>query len=187
MPARTMPIDRLRNRIAMLWMVASAAILLLLVIQSLADTYEIPESRVSLETPARAPGNTLGGAPSNPAVGSSANSSDGTPRTSFTKDVWAWILPLLFPTLGLIVTTIVATRVPGGRPERVRCSFAYAALAFSVFYLLLIAITLLLQPFYATSPSDAVAKMQLSNLWLGPLQALVTSALAVAFVRGEKD
>jgi hypothetical protein len=49
----------------------------------------------------------------------------------------------------------------------------------SLFYLLLVALSILLQPLLAeTSP---LTLMQRSNLWLGPLQGLCVAALGFFF------
>ena len=50
----------------------------------------------------------------------------------------------------------------------------------SVFYLAMVSLTLLVQPFLTT---PALELMQRSNLWLGPLQGLAAATLG-AFFRG---
>src|SRR3954447_9850431 len=40
-------------------------------------------------------------------------------------------------------------------------------------------LTILIQPFASKTPAEAVGLMRTSNLWLGPLQGLVASALGV--------
>jgi hypothetical protein len=65
----------------------------------------------------------------------------------------------------------------------VRRSFFQIAFGFSAFYLLLILLTLAIQPFTQTGPLQL---MRLSNLWLGPVQGLVASAIGVLFV-SKKD
>ena len=71
----------------------------------------------------------------------------------------------------------------------VRKSFLLLALWLSTFYLVLVFLTIAIQPFTATNPLDL---MKMSNLWLGPLQGVVASALGVLFVtkrptRGELE
>jgi hypothetical protein len=56
------------------------------------------------------------------------------------------------------------------------------ALWLSCAYLLLILLSILVQPF---APLPPLALMQQSNLWLGPLQGLVAGALGAFFVKAE--
>ena len=50
----------------------------------------------------------------------------------------------------------------------------------SVVYILLVLATILLQPFAAVGP---IALLEMSNLWLGPIQGLAIGALGVFFVK----
>ena len=59
-----------------------------------------------------------------------------------------------------------------------RTSFYRLALALSIFYLALVLLTILIQPLTGT---DTLDLMKRSNLWLGPIQGLVGSALGVLF------
>lgn len=97
---------------------------------------------------------------------------------------WGWFLPTVMPTLSLIigVLAIAATRKAAGDKEVDRF-FYRLAFGLSAFYLLLVALTLLLQPFLPFAPLEL---MQQSNLWLGPLQGLVSAALGIFFVKGEQ-
>jgi hypothetical protein len=96
------------------------------------------------------------------------------------QEVWGWILPTLMPTLGLIVTVLGYTALDRGITETVvRKSFFVLAFWLSASYLFLILLTILIQPFTAADP---VGLMRMSNLWLGPFQGLVASALGVLFV-----
>ena len=99
---------------------------------------------------------------------------------SSVQEVWGWILPTLMPTLGLIVTVLGYTALDRGVTETVvRKSFFVLAFWLSASYLFFILLTILIQPLTAADP---VALMRMSNLWLGPFQGLVASALGVLFV-----
>jgi hypothetical protein len=99
---------------------------------------------------------------------------------SSVQEVWGWILPTLMPTLGLIVTVLGYTALDRGITETVvRKSFFVLAFWLSASYLFFILLTILIQPFTAADP---VGLMRMSNLWLGPFQGLVASALGVLFV-----
>ena len=97
-----------------------------------------------------------------------------------TQEAWGWLLPILMPTLGMIVSVLGYTALePRASSFVVRKVFVRIAVWLSIFYQLLILLTLLVQPFVGTDPIDL---MHTSNLWLGPFQGLVGSALGVLFV-----
>jgi hypothetical protein len=96
-----------------------------------------------------------------------------------TQEVWGWILPTLMPTLSLIVTVLSYSALdPAMSGTVVRRDFYRLAFWLSGAYLFVILLTLLVQPF---SSGDPIQLMQMSNLWLGPFQGLVASALGVLF------
>ncbi len=97
-----------------------------------------------------------------------------------TPEAWGWLLPTLMPTLGMIITVLSYTALdPLLSASVVRKTFFRVALWLSVLYLFLILLTILIQPIAGT---DAIELMRRSNLWLGPFQGLVASALGVLFV-----
>lgn len=100
-----------------------------------------------------------------------------------TQEVWGWLLPTLTPTLGLIVTVLGYTALdPKALEAVVRRSFFVLSLWLSTLYLILVLIVILIQPFVGADCARAVELMRMSNLWLGPIQGLVASALGVLFV-----
>ncbi len=100
------------------------------------------------------------------------------------QDAWGWLLPTIMPTLGMIVAGLTVTALDPVRSESVvRTSYYRLALWLSVFYLLLVSLTILIQPF---TGADPVTLMHSSNLWLGPSQGLVGSALGVLFASKQK-
>jgi len=95
------------------------------------------------------------------------------------QDVWSWVLPTLMPTLTLMVTVVGADALRAEATDMVvRKGFFRLALVMSVFYLLLVLATLLVEPLTSIRLLDL---LKISNLWLGPLQGLVTSALGLLF------
>jgi hypothetical protein len=94
--------------------------------------------------------------------------------------VWGWLLPTIMPSLSMIMTVLGYTAlVESSAKLAVRISFLLLVKWLSLFYLALVLITIIIQPFTSSSPTEL---MSLSNLWLGPIQALVASALGVLFV-----
>ena len=100
-----------------------------------------------------------------------------------TEEAWSWYLPTVMPSLSLILGVLVADfRAEKAGPGSRRKSGPLLGLAVgvSIFYLAMVSLTLLVQPFLTTPPLEL---MQRSNLWLGPLQGLAAATLG-AFFRG---
>ncbi len=98
---------------------------------------------------------------------------------------WSWILPVTLPNLSLIIGVMVASarKSQKGRNEQVS-EFVYRlALGLSLFYLAVVLLTLLVQPIVDIEPPDL---MKQSNLWLAPLQGLVTAALGAFYISKEQ-
>ena len=99
---------------------------------------------------------------------------------------WSWILPITLPNLSLIIGVMVAGARKGqkGRNEQVS-EFVYRlALGLTLFYLAVVLLTLLVQPIVDIEPPDL---MKQSNLWLAPLQGLVTAALGAFYISKEQS
>jgi hypothetical protein len=102
------------------------------------------------------------------------------------QQAWAWYLPTVMPTLSLIIGVLVsdfgkATTDSGPLPQS-GTPLLWLGVGLSVFYLLLVAMTILAAPFLQQSaPLDL---MHTSNLWLGPLQGLTVAVLAAFFRSG---
>lgn len=138
------PLDRVRIRMAVLWLGLGGAIVFIVVLQTLLGKF-----------------------------GADA------------QKAWGWLLPTIMPTLGMIITVLGYTALdPKFSNSVVRTSFFWAAFFLSGIYLLLILTTILIQPF--VPKTDPIELMHTSNLWLGPLQGLVASALGVLFVSKQK-
>ena len=103
------------------------------------------------------------------------------------QDVWEWLLPTLIPTLTMIVTVVASTAFMSSAPSAVvRKSFYRIALGLSVFYLVLILFTILSLPAFNRIVSAQIDSLHTSNLWIGPIQGIVASALGVLFVSKKK-
>jgi len=95
------------------------------------------------------------------------------------QNVWSWALPTILPTLSLILAVLGANALdPEDKSVTVRKTFYSLAVGLSLAYLLLVLLTLTLDPM---TPYESVELMTLSNLWLGPFQGVVASAIAVLF------
>lgn len=101
--------------------------------------------------------------------------------------LWGWALPNFLPTLALMLSVFAADAL---RPTDdaqlvVRQNFYRLSMGLSLFYLVILLITLLMQPianFVAEGDTPArIEMLETSNLWLGPIQGLVVVALGVLF------
>jgi len=100
------------------------------------------------------------------------------------EDAWSWFLPTLMPTLSLILGVLTLDATSGGGEGKMGDRFFFRlAFGLSAVYLIVVGMTLFLQPFTQTPLLDL---MDRSNLWLGPLQGLVAAVLGIFFVKGER-
>lgn len=101
--------------------------------------------------------------------------------------VWGWALPNFLPTIALMVSVFASEALlpSSERAPTVRRNFLKLSIALSVFYLLVLFLSVLAQPFVHADGTDLVDKrielLETSNIWLGPLQGLVVTALGVLF------
>jgi cytochrome bd-type quinol oxidase subunit 2 len=92
------------------------------------------------------------------------------------------------PTLTLIITALGYTALDPSRSKTVvRKDFVRLAQWLSIVYLVLVAMTILIGPVAAKDGPGMVKLMHMSNLWLGPFQGLVASAIGVLFVTKQKQ
>lgn len=96
------------------------------------------------------------------------------------QEAFNWLMPTLLPTLTLIVGVFVAERSEGA-DEAEADSFKYRlALWLSVAYLLIVSLTIFIEPF---SDMEAEQLMKTSNLWLSPMQGLVAAVVGIFFIK----
>jgi hypothetical protein len=98
-------------------------------------------------------------------------------------EAWGWLLPGILPTLSVIISVLVMDTL--GQSVKVKSVDNYFfRLTFSLcsFYLMMVTLSIILQPFAALDP---LALVKQSSLWLGPLQGLVSAALVAFFTKRE--
>lgn len=102
-----------------------------------------------------------------------------------TAKVWAWALPVIMPTMLLIVAVQAAEAVHAKRTNTqdagpiVSRLFFWWTVILSLFYLGIVWSTALIPIF---SGDNSLPLMQRSQLWLGPFQGLVAGAFGVFYV-----
>lgn len=94
-------------------------------------------------------------------------------------DIWGWLLPLVIPTLALMISVLGANAL---KPDmgQIHVSRFFFNLAFwvSTVYLLLILLMIIIEP---ASIHDTLEFLNLSNYWLAPMQGLAASAIGALF------
>lgn len=98
------------------------------------------------------------------------------------SDAWAWFIPNILPTLSLMITVAIVDF--GTLPNEKQSHVYLFQLAFwlSFAYLVLIGFTILNPIPSDESPIDV---MKRSNLWLGPIQGLVSAILGAFFIKSK--
>jgi len=148
-PGDLEPLDRVRTRLAVLWVSGFCLVLSLVVLQTLNGRYG-----------------------------------------DHVQEAWTWLMPNLMPTIGTILAGLGYTALDPHRSRAmVRSSFYLLAYWLSLFYLALVLLTILIAP---TRPEGVTGKgavelMHTANLWLGPLQGMVATALGVLFASKQKS
>jgi hypothetical protein len=100
------------------------------------------------------------------------------------QEVWGWYTPTVFPTSALMLGVIGTTALQPGYDKRVVKAFFFKlSRALSVFYLLILLLTMLLAPF---SKLQGMELFTVSNYWLAPIQSLVVAAITVLFTSHER-
>jgi len=99
-------------------------------------------------------------------------------------EAWGWFLPTVMPTLSLIIGVLVIDAIdPQQTDKKVERFLFWLAFDLSFFYLTIVILTILIQPFTDSTLPDL---MKVSNLWLGPIQGLVAAVLGAFFIKGER-
>jgi hypothetical protein len=99
-------------------------------------------------------------------------------------EAWGWLLPSILPTLSLMIAVLVMDALgKSTKAKTVDKFFFLLTFGVSAFYLVMVALPIFLQPF---TTQDPLAALKQSNLWLGPLQGLVSGSLAAFFVKRGK-
>lgn len=101
------------------------------------------------------------------------------------QEAWAWFVPTVVPTLALMLGVIGADALTTRSDvRRVKRPFFVLARGLSIFYLVILLLTILLEPF---APTPGIQLLMLSNYWMTPIQGLVVAAIGVLFAAQEKE
>jgi len=103
---------------------------------------------------------------------------------NFARDAWSWFLPLVLPTLGLMIGVVGSAALLRDDKKVVRLGFSKIASTLSIAYLFTLSLTILLEPFSPLSGSELYG---VSNYWMGPFQGIVVAALGYLFTSSENQ
>jgi hypothetical protein len=100
------------------------------------------------------------------------------------NEAWSWLLPVILPTLSLIVGVLVSDSVGTSVGTKMVDGFLFKiSVLLSVIYLLCAASVIFLSPLVNT---PVLQLMNSSNLGLGPMQGLVSACIGVFFTSKER-
>ncbi len=101
-----------------------------------------------------------------------------------TEAAWSWLVPTFVPTLGLIIGVLVTQQLGKAKRPRYADRFLFRLVWLaSIFYLVLLAASLLLFPLAQNvSPLEFLEQ---SSLWLVPIQGVVSAGLGAFFVAAD--
>jgi hypothetical protein len=101
------------------------------------------------------------------------------------SEAFGWFLPTILPTLSLVIGVLVADARDDSKGKKLVDRRMYRlSMILSVCYLLVVSLTFLIDPFTNWSQLQL---MKLSNLWLGPLQGIVSAIIGVFFFSKETE
>ena len=103
---------------------------------------------------------------------------------TYPKAAFGWLLPSTMPTLSLMVGVMAGDALGGPGKATLEASvdpgFFRLTFGVSLFYLVLLLLVLLLQPFAARSRPELLTE---ANYLLGPFQGLVAGLIGALFVK----
>lgn len=108
--------------------------------------------------------------------GNSAALSDST------NDMWKWYLPMILPTISIVLAATFATR-HSAHDAILNAFGVVVAVALSTLYLLCISCLLLIPPTVGLSPENHVKLLHDSGYWLSGMQVGVGLAIGYVFGR----
>lgn len=95
-----------------------------------------------------------------------------------TAQVWSWFVPLVVPTLSLMIAVFGAGALAVGSRRVVKRFFYRLTWWLSLVYL----VTLLLTIVGASAQRPALPLLVMSTAWLGPIQGLTVAAIGYLFL-----
>ena len=100
------------------------------------------------------------------------------------QDIWAWFIPMFLPTLTLMIgaysSSVMKEEIDSTTVDKF---FFQISLGFSIFYLVILSIVIIYQPF---SGVPALETFSRSSIFLSVIQGITSACLGVFFVSQKK-
>ncbi|RZK00615.1 MAG: hypothetical protein EOO46_20975 [Flavobacterium sp.] len=101
-----------------------------------------------------------------------------------TQEAWSWFIPLVFPTLTLMISVLGNEASGRYKKKFVRKGFSSITIWLSIAYFVALSLVIFIEPF---STQDSLKLFSISNFFLAPLQAAVVGALGYLFTLETKN
>lgn len=101
------------------------------------------------------------------------------------RDAWSWLLPTIVPSLSLMIAVFTMDLKDEGADRQVERFALNLCFGISVFYFAAVALTILLGPMAEQYGATSLDLMTESQLWLAPLQGIVSAVLGWFFIKPE--
>jgi hypothetical protein len=110
---------------------------------------------------------------------------DNDESRKLTSDMWSWYIPMVMPTLSLIVAALYAaapaTASASASAQETPLVRVIILVVLSLAYLLSLSALIVLPPSFGTSPKDHLDLLHNSNYWLGAFQLCIGASLGNFF------
>ncbi|WP_321910280.1 hypothetical protein [Paraburkholderia sp. J11-2] len=107
--------------------------------------------------------------------------SDDPSFSSATNEMWKWYLPMMLPTISIILATIYASRQSNTKHGDAGIYGIVIAILLSTLYLLSVSGLLIMPPTVGLLPDDHLKLLHESVYWLGVLQLCVGASIGHFF------
>ncbi|MDN7181406.1 hypothetical protein M0D69_26080 [Caballeronia sp. SEWSISQ10-4 2] len=112
---------------------------------------------------------------------------DSDESRKLTSEMWSWYIPMVMPTLSIIVAALYAA-APAARQEMPTPVIRLVILiVLSLAYLLSLSTLIVLPPSLGTSPKEHLDLLHSSNYWLGAFQLCIGASLGNFFPKKSGD
>ncbi|MGX7000478.1 hypothetical protein [Caballeronia sp. KNU42] len=106
---------------------------------------------------------------------------DNDESRKLTSDMWSWYIPMVMPTLSLIVAALYAAAPATASEQETPAVRVIILIVLSLAYLLSLSALIVLPPSFGISPKDHLNLLHSSNYWLGAFQLCIGASLGNFF------
>ena len=110
---------------------------------------------------------------------------DNDESRKLTSDMWSWYIPMVMPTLSLIIAALYAaapaTASASTFAQETPAVRVIILIVLSLAYLLSLSALIVLPPSFGISPKDHLNLLHSSNYWLGAFQLCIGASLGNFF------